>query len=71
MNPYLEHPDRWSTIHNRLTVDIADALTPQLLPKYQVDIEKRVYEVLGVNSLLVGRPFHLLRYRSRVATRSR
>ena len=56
MNPYLEHPDRWSTVHNRLIVAIADALTPQLLPKYQVDIEKRVYEVIGANSLLIGRP---------------
>jgi hypothetical protein len=56
MNPYLEHPDRWSTVHNRLIVALADLLTSQLLPKYQVDIEKRVYEVVGTNSLLVGRP---------------
>jgi len=56
MNPYLEHPDRWSTVHNRLIVALADVLTPQLLPKYQVDIEKRIYEVVGMNSLLVGRP---------------
>ena len=26
MNPYLEHPDRWSTVHNRLMVAIADSL---------------------------------------------
>ena len=32
MNPYLEHPDRWSTVHNRLIVAIA-VLTPQLLPR--------------------------------------
>ncbi len=56
MDPYLEHPDRWSTVHNRLIVAIADVLTPQLLPKYQVDIEKRIYEIIGANSLLVGRP---------------
>ena len=56
MNPYLEHPERWSTVHNRLIVALADFLTPQLLPKYQVDIEKRVYEVVGANSILVGRP---------------
>ncbi|MEO0984200.1 MAG: DUF4058 family protein [Cyanobacteria bacterium J06639_14] len=56
MNPYLEHPDRWSTVHNRLIVALADVLTPQLVPKYQVDIEKRIYEVIGANSLLVGRP---------------
>jgi hypothetical protein len=56
MNPYLEHPDRWSTVHNRLIVALADVLTPQLLPKYQVDIEKRVYTITGANSLLLGRP---------------
>jgi len=56
MNPYLEHPDRWSTVHNRLIVALADVLTPQLLPKYQVDIEKRIYNVVGLNSLLVGKP---------------
>ena len=56
MNPYLEHPDRWSTVHNRLIVALADLLAPQLVPKYQVDIEKRVYEVIGMNALLVGRP---------------
>lgn len=56
MNPYLEHPNRWSTVHNRLIVALADFLTPQLLPKYQVDIEKRIYEIIDVNSLLVGNP---------------
>lgn len=56
MNPYLEHPDRWPTVHNRLIVAIADILTPQLLPKYQVDIDKRVYEVAGLNSVFIGRP---------------
>ena len=55
MNPYLEHPERWSTVHNRLIVALADALTPQLLPKYQVDIEKRIYEVVGFSTVLVGR----------------
>ncbi len=44
MNPYLEHPDRWSTVHNRCIVAIADVLTPLLVPRYQVDIEKRIYQ---------------------------
>ncbi len=55
MDPYLEHPDRWSTVHNRLIVALADQLAGQLLPRYQVDIEKRIYEVLGPNTLWVGR----------------
>jgi hypothetical protein len=46
MNPYLEHPDRWSTVHNRFIVAIADVLTPLLLPRYQVDIKKRIYQIL-------------------------
>ncbi|MEL7051788.1 MAG: DUF4058 family protein [Cyanobacteria bacterium J06588_5] len=48
MNPYLENPDHWPTVHNRLIVAIADILTPQLIPKYQVGIDKRVYEVAGI-----------------------
>lgn len=56
MNPYLESPDRWSTVHNRLIVAMADLLTPPLLPKYQVDIDKRVCEVMGINMVLSGRP---------------
>ena len=56
MNPYLEHPDRWPTVHNRLIVGLADLLTPRLLPKYQVDIDKRVYEVAGLDSIWIGRP---------------
>ncbi|MEM8641092.1 MAG: DUF4058 family protein [Cyanobacteria bacterium P01_G01_bin.54] len=56
MNPYLEQSERWPTVHNRLIVAIADFLTPLLLPKYQVDIDKRVYEVTGLNTLLVERP---------------
>ena len=40
MNPYLENPELWRSVHNRLIVVIADLLTPQLLPKYLVPIEK-------------------------------
>lgn len=50
MNPYLEHPDRWPTVHNRLIVGLANLLAPCLLPKYQVDIDKRVYEVAGLDT---------------------
>jgi len=39
MNPYLEHPDRWSTVHNRLIVALAERADTA---RYQVDIEKRI-----------------------------
>jgi len=56
MNPYLENPQVWPAVHHRLITAIADALVPQLLPKYLVDIEKRVYQATEDNSLLVGIP---------------
>jgi hypothetical protein len=55
MDPYLEHPDLWPEVHSRLLVAIADALGPQLRPKYRVAIETRVYADTGAE-LLVGRP---------------
>ncbi|ASC69563.1 hypothetical protein XM38_004900 [Halomicronema hongdechloris C2206] len=56
MDPYLEHPSAWPNIHHRLMTAIADGLAPKLLPKYQVLIEVRVYQVDGQNSVIVGRP---------------
>ncbi|MEG3837148.1 DUF4058 family protein [Microcoleus sp. Z1_A1] len=56
MNPYLESPELWRSVHNRLIVAIADLLTPQLLPKYLVDIEQRIYQISGEDALLIGIP---------------
>ncbi|NEQ52676.1 MAG: DUF4058 family protein [Leptolyngbya sp. SIO3F4] len=56
MNPYLEHPGLWAGIHHRLITAIANALEPQIQPKYIVAIEERVYEVSGETSVLVGIP---------------
>ncbi|MCU0565294.1 MAG: DUF4058 family protein [Oculatellaceae cyanobacterium Prado106] len=60
MNPYLEHPELWSAVRNRLMVAIADNLVDDLSEKYRVEIEKRTYfsndgDSLG-DSLLVGIP---------------
>jgi len=56
MNPYLENPELWRSVHNRLIVAIADLLTPQLLPNYLVDIEQRIYQISGEDALLIGIP---------------
>ena len=53
VDPYVENPEFWSEVHNRLIVAIADSLSPQLRPKYRVAIEKRTYLNDG-ESLLVG-----------------
>ncbi|MBD0261558.1 MAG: DUF4058 family protein [Tolypothrix sp. Co-bin9] len=54
MNPYLENPLFWSEIHNLLIAAIFRRLNPQLRPKYRVAIEKRVYQTIDEDSLLVG-----------------
>ena len=56
MNPYLESPELWRSVQNRLIVAIADLLTPQLLPKYLVDIEQRIYQLSGEDALVIGIP---------------
>jgi len=56
MNPYLEHPDFWPEVHHLLISILAESLNPQLLPKYRVAIEKRVYQMSGREALLVGIP---------------
>ncbi|MGK7872925.1 MAG: DUF4058 family protein [Xenococcaceae cyanobacterium] len=56
MDPYLEHPNSWPNVHHRLITAIAIAVAPQLLPKYQVLIEERIYQTTGADSILVGIP---------------
>lgn len=56
MNPYLENPDLWSSVHSRLIVAIADELVEHLSEKYRVEIEKRTYFASDEESVLVGIP---------------
>jgi DUF971 family protein len=43
MDPYLEDPALWRDVHWRLITYAADALQPQLHPRYHVRIEERLY----------------------------
>ncbi|NEP39263.1 MAG: DUF4058 family protein [Okeania sp. SIO2H7] len=54
MNPYLENPEFWREVHNRLIVATADSLEPQLNLNYRVAIEKRIY--LSSSENAVGIP---------------
>ena len=54
MNPYLESPDFWPEVHHLLIGILQESLVPQLVPKYRVAIEKRIYEIKEEQSLLVG-----------------
>jgi hypothetical protein len=43
MDPYLEDPQLWPSIHSRLIVYLADSLELQLGPRYTASLEERVY----------------------------
>lgn len=45
MDPFLEEPSVWSSVHVRLINAISDYLSPRLLPHFFVDIQQHVYLV--------------------------
>jgi hypothetical protein len=54
MNPYLEQPAFWSSVHSRLLVALADIVAPQILPNYYIEVETRTYS--EDTELLIGIP---------------
>jgi hypothetical protein len=56
MNPYLENPEIWAEVHHWLITGIAEYLVNQLRPQYRVAVEKRIYQSIDDQSLLVGIP---------------
>lgn len=56
MDPYLEQAGLWSEFHSRLIVAIADALAPNLLPRYYIAVETRTYRDSPNAEVLVGIP---------------
>lgn len=57
MDPYLEQATFWSSFHSRLIVALADALAPQLRPRYYVEVETRTYtDSPEEGEVLVGVP---------------
>ena len=45
MDPFLEEPAVWSSVHVRLINAISDYLSPRVLPNFFVDIQQHVYLV--------------------------
>jgi hypothetical protein len=43
MDPFLEAPDVWNSVHVRLINAISDYLSPRVLPHFFVDIQQHVY----------------------------
>ena len=61
MDPYLEHPARWPSMHQRLITNISNALNDLLPPPYIADIGERMYVLQPERSIyldvvLVERP---------------
>lgn len=56
MNPYLEHPDLWPSVHQKMMIALADTLEKQLPLSYKVRLRERHYQVSGEDSLVVGSP---------------
>ena len=71
MNPYLENPELWPEVHSRLIVAIADALNPQLIPKYRAAIDRRVYDLEADKALLIGISDVTVERRSAVETQAK
>lgn len=56
MDPYLEHPSRWSEVHSRLIGAIANGLEKSLSDAYFISVEKRVYQLTSDDAVLIGIP---------------
>jgi hypothetical protein len=56
MNPYLESPQGWASVHHWLIGELAKSLGLSLPPNYYVVVEERVYEVNDMGSALIGVP---------------
>lgn len=56
MNPYMEHPDLWPNIHQKMIAALANQLETQLPASYKVRLRERHYRVSGEDSLVVGSP---------------
>jgi hypothetical protein len=67
MDPYLEDRHDWPDFHHRLIYNIAEALQPQLSPRYFARIEKRVY-LAEEEDLIV--PDVLVAWKPRAAVRA-
>jgi hypothetical protein len=53
MDPYLEHPVLWESVHARLIAITANQLQPNLDPRYIASIEERLLEDLDIHETRV------------------
>lgn len=56
MDPYLEHPALWPDPHHSLIVALANAISPQVAPRYYVGLGRRIYLLKGDDIIFAGHP---------------
>jgi hypothetical protein len=56
MDPWLEHPDLWPDVHNRLIMAISDTLMPRIRPRYVVRVEARTTKLSSLDVDRMYRP---------------
>ena len=57
MNPYLEEPTVWHSVHEQFSTYCVEMLSPQVRPKYFVKLDINVYlHELPDSPRLAGRP---------------
>jgi hypothetical protein len=56
MDPWLEHPDLWPDVHNRLIMAISDTLMPRIRPRYVARVEARTTKLTSLDVDRIYRP---------------
>src|SRR5262249_58232775 len=56
MDPYLERPQRWQSIHPQLVASLPGILEPLLPERYAVSVEDRVYLTVTHDAIRLRRP---------------
>jgi hypothetical protein len=60
MDPYLESPIRWESVHNQLISALPGLLEPLLPERYAISVEERVYLTLGPEGTGMRKPDALI-----------
>lgn len=56
MDPYLEQPDRWQSIHPQLISSLPALIEPDLPERYAISVEERVYLTVPGDVVRLRRP---------------
>src|SRR5690348_4550962 len=56
MDPYLEHPYRWPSIHTQLISGLPAVIEPVLPERYTISVEERVYLTVPGDAIRLRQP---------------